>query len=669
MIKRAKGFTLVEFLVAALVFSIITVGAGSLIKFHGTFIKQSEEYSKSYLDSQFAVNHMKEEIANSAWIIVHSPSHIELRSHSNPEIRHYYFANEKLEYKAGTSVLPLISNISSNNFFTGIGEVRNGNQFKEVSINFWKKSDKDTDYKTKDIFYIEKTATSRENWNLIFVDPVAVSTLQDGTKIRPFATITEALNISMEKNVIYVVSGEQIFSDVTIVKAAYIYFAPAAGFTVLPGATLKMSTGCHFMVNGKCSLIGTKAKPIFFEPIDPSGNWGGIYIELKEYMGSIQRRLEISYVKMVNNLHAFNINARSENNRTEVELSHCDIRRNYTRINGFHKVDAYNNFLEAFVVSNATGDINIFQNYITYRLAAGNASHAENAKCVLKNNTIDSKTYYGISAYLYSPSSSYEIISNKIKSNYSAVILYGNTEEPSQGAYLLIANNVMEQYKDGYGGSNASGIYQRSNMKTPAIITNNEIKNFKKGYVTMGILMRGGNDVEIKNNIIHDCNWGLHVGPNGSTSTKANVHNNIFYNNSQGVRPLRYPQNYGDSEIWFVNNTLYGDPITGTDYFKEIKNCIVWGSGASIESHMQDKVSYSDVAGMTPDPENGIRSEDPLFVNAASKNFSLKNNSPLKGTGDPAGTDMGAYGGAYDPLQGIGPQEEAGITEEVGITS
>lgn len=137
----------------------------------------------------------------------------------------------------------------------------------------------------------------------------------------------------------------------------------------------------------------------------------------------------------------------------------------------------------------------------------------------------------------------------------------------------------------------------------------------------MGISLAGPSSPSILSTLIHDCSEGIAV----KDGVEAQVSRTTVSNTSVALHSYRWSVEAG---------TLGGDSL------------IVWGNDVSVlvEDEGRVQLDYSDVEGGYPGDANG--SFDPRFVDPASRDYHLRQDSPAAGAGKD-GVDMGAF-----PLEG-----------------
>ncbi|NQU95131.1 MAG: right-handed parallel beta-helix repeat-containing protein [Candidatus Omnitrophica bacterium] len=258
--RRKKAFTILEVLIATLIFSVIGMAAGSLYQLHAKLIKESSTQFQSILDAQLALAHINENIANSAWIVVESPTKIELHSHSYPRIRTYTLSGGKLIFQEGERKSAILArDIETKELFKGVDEERLTKRFRSIEMELWNEPRQakagGSTYGKKGLFYAKVTATSKESWDLIYVDPRAVSGAPDGTKQFPYLDLTTALGSVTESSdtpeTIFVVTGDHSFSgSAAEVRNMFVCFSDNTSLAIHPGTRLYLGTSTMIYTEG-----------------------------------------------------------------------------------------------------------------------------------------------------------------------------------------------------------------------------------------------------------------------------------------------------------------------------------------------------------------------------------------------------------------------------------
>lgn len=255
----------------------------------------------------------------------------------------------------------------------------------------------------------------------------------------------------------------------------------------------------------------------------------------------------------------------------------------------------------------------------------------------IENNTIrNNDSYYwgsGLGGALYLSSSSPQIRNNTFSSNRAG---YGGAFYVNTGSNPTIENNTLSSNTAaGYGGAIAFGQHASSTSFAYNTITSNTA-DFGGGAISVDY----GSGPNIVNNII------------------ANNSVTGLYGQGGGIYCLPY------SVPKMTNNTITGNTAkyAGAGICAEysspsvvVKNCIIWGNlktGTSTPLSVKNlSPTYSNIEGGAGGVGN--ISSDPLFVNAASGDYSLKVSSPSVNSGTLTGAPSSDILGTSRP-QGAG---------------
>ena len=694
--SRKKGFTLIEFLVASVIFGFLSMAAGGLFYIHGKLINNMLTNSREIFDAQGVAQHISENIQDSAWVKILSSSDIELHSQSNPAIRRYTLNNNgTLTYNDGVSPpKPLAINIQANNLFTGLGMEKSDNRFQRIAIEFWasKKGEKGPVYLEKDLSYINTVAVSRESWDIIYVNSTKTNSLEEGTKINPYLDIQSAANsISGEypdySEILMVETGEyNIKERVIILQSRFIYFSEDAKLTIEPGATILLGNNTTLSIYGEFDCEGNPNKIISIDtlhPEDPTKSWWCINIKTK------QNDLKISYTDITGggvpyagaSTTAVNVYASSSN--SSLTMNNCFIHDMFYQcaISSFKYIDLHDNYFQdsqgqggygigiGYPMLTPLEDGTIWRIYkntfdaVEFPLELSMSGSAGTASAEISNNNfLNISQGYGIGFQL-GPIDDQQTQSGNntilIDNNYFlltglgaatgiCIDKYASDTNPLSG--VIVKNNTI----DVNGGN---GITVNGN-KSHTVISNNDIRNtFNNATNTWssGIGISASSNLEVINNIIHNDTTSSRftniIGGSLASENPSGVtcNNNVFY----GKGNLLIGTQYNATNLTFLNNTISG-PAVQIGILQpgaQIVNSIIWGT-SSLDDSLKQYFSYSDVRGMTADPAKGIISQDPLFTNQAGNVYTLQAGSPCIGQGgplikNPDGTrsNMGAYGG------------------------
>jgi len=176
------------------------------------------------------------------------------------------------------------------------------------------------------------------------------------------------------------------------------------------------------------------------------------------------------------------------------------------------------------------------------------------------------------------------------------------------------------------------------------------------------VLMNGGNSL-----------YGPGQSALNFVASRGSVTGNTIYDNTVGVRV--YLASPGAVSV--KNNILAENTYAGVVCELGSEANITYNDGWHNGMYGNYAIDYYCVNGgiqpWTPSPGTGNITADPLFVDPAARDFHLNPDSPCIAAGDPAGTDMGAFGtgsGGGDPGGGDpgGPEICVKTYYPVGIT-
>jgi hypothetical protein len=158
-----------------------------------------------------------------------------------------------------------------------------------------------------------------------------------------------------------------------------------------------------------------------------------------------------------------------------------------------------------------------------------------------------------------------------------------------------------------------------------------------------------GGSVDVSNGVLSstrlDVDHGVFINGgialNYWQSANGQVRNCTFYNNTIAVKMFYCTtESSSISNCIFAANTQFAVLVRYGIYPAVAYNCC-WGNGGDYFQDCGCPVEpYSSFA---PAPGTGLLSTDPLLANPAQGSFALSAGSPCIGSGDPAGTDMGAW--------------------------
>lgn len=400
--RRKKAFTILEILIATLIFSVIGMAAGSLYQLHAKLIKETSTQFQNALDAQLTLAHINENIANSAWIVVKSPTKIELHSHSYPRIRTYTLSGGKLIFQeSGKESIILARNIEAKELFKGVGEERLTKRFRSVEIELWNEpkqakaergiADADS-YAERGLFYANVNATSKESWDLIYVDPRGVSGAPDGTKQFPYPGLTTALDNVTESSdtpeTIFVVTGDHSFSgSAAEVRNMFVCFSDNTSLTISPGTRLYLGTSTiiytegNFKCGGEDSGSSAKVQVYWLRPErlrwrpgeswwdyykrwrSTERLWGGIFVNSKQVNINI---LNTNFYRSGGGVRIFLPNytgQRRARNERKVEIAGCTVSscRNGLFVYGADDLRVHDNYFYGYTSGLYTFYANICQ--------------------------------------------------------------------------------------------------------------------------------------------------------------------------------------------------------------------------------------------------------------------------------------------------------------------
>ncbi|OQX73710.1 MAG: hypothetical protein B6D64_13580 [Bacteroidetes bacterium 4484_276] len=248
----------------------------------------------------------------------------------------------------------------------------------------------------------------------------------------------------------------------------------------------------------------------------------------------------------------------------------------------------------------------INNNIFTNNSGAGIACYS-NSNCTITNNEL-SYNSYGVSCEYSIPN----ITDNTASNNTS----YGfSFEHCTVGT---VCNNIITE-------NNAAGIECNGSEVT---ISYNLIDNNGVG----GIYILFGDNSNIINNTISNNGRGIYVNENSTPK----IIGNAIVNN---INAMYCSTN---ADVTITNTTISYSSDVGVlcdAATLTITNSILWSNGAlAVNSNSSADISYSLIEGGTQGNiqfiEGNIINEDPLFVNPASGDFHLSDNSPCVNVGN-----------------------------------
>jgi len=331
----------------------------------------------------------------------------------------------------------------------------------------------------------------------------------------------------------------------------------------------------------------------------------------------------------------------------------------------------------------------INHNIITGNTAStygGGGIYCSNSSPTITRNTIGDNRggNYGGGAILCANLSTPVIEDNAIARNTSGG--YGGGIYCSNSAPRITKNTIEGNTSSSFGGGGIG-----CSGSSPVIIDNAITGNSASNYGGGGILCYDSSSATIASNTI-SANTSSNYGGGGICTyenSSPSIVNNVITGNSASV--------WGGGGIysglratpWIINNTITGNTaVTGGGVYAKdpsfrptIVNCIVWDNGA--DDLYGCSATYSDIGTAGDAVGTGNISAGPSFVETATGDFHLNNDSPCidaaTSTGAPltdkdgnvrphnGGWDMGAYecvlpftltysGGTSGSIEGTSPQ-------------
>ncbi|MBN1354292.1 MAG: prepilin-type N-terminal cleavage/methylation domain-containing protein [Candidatus Omnitrophica bacterium] len=625
--KKRKGFTLIEIVLATILFSVLGMAAGSLYYLHGKLIKDVTSRFEGIFDAETALWHMKTNIANSAWAVLITDRHIELHSHSAPAIREYSLEDDKLLYKEGNKKsLVLARGVNALQLFKGTGEAKPGNRFHELEVEFWIGGEKNRVPYDKDTFYTNVYVPCMESWDVVYVDPDRVSSVKDGTKRFPFATLSEAAEAACSDSTfpeeILVLSGDtSIVGELEIRNNTY--FSPDTSLTLAPGSTLKLGGDVTFYLRGDFKIENAAITAIIQ---DDDHRWGRFVIANdQENIDFINADISWSgregiYVTYGDEMDAprivtiLNSNIHDMSSSMYFHYINSLIVKNSTFINngGSISLTAYSwgegeqaevlidkNLFEGggnaiymgcgYNKANTQISNNIFKNIEEAIDITGHVPRSATTSIVkvYGNSFQGSETAIVLELHFgrddYAGFSEYEIYGNEILIGNPESVPYGGFgitviggtysyygTYPNINSRVTIRDNIIDGQGAAYYGLQIGTV-------APVLICNNDISNTRKsryygyGYYDnpTGIFIQNSKDVTIRNNVMHSnsCRditlYGGYISTEGvEYKNNALIENNIMYD-SGGILTARTRYYY-----------LYTNPMTISNV-KVVNNTLV----------------------------------------------------------------------------------------------
>lgn len=211
--------------------------------------------------------------------------------------------------------------------------------------------------------------------------------------------------------------------------------------------------------------------------------------------------------------------------------------------------------------------------------------------------------------------------------------VWGYAENPTDN--ILVKDNLIYNIGNGWL-SDMGGIYTLGKQPN-TVLSGNEIYNVgcyggEKGYGGWGIYLdEGSSEILVENNLVYDCSsqpFHQHYGKDNM------IKNNIFAFGGEGV--FRISRNEEHNSLSLENNILVTDDkvvywhTTDEDWFKDNSNLYWDYSNRSVYSgYSTDPFNRECIVGMVSKGYyNNAVYENPLFKDAANRDFTLAENSP-----------------------------------------
>ncbi|MGA1865528.1 MAG: right-handed parallel beta-helix repeat-containing protein, partial [bacterium] len=289
-----------------------------------------------------------------------------------------------------------------------------------------------------------------------------------------------------------------------------------------------------------------------------------------------------------------------------------------------------------------SGDIVIINNEIGNNEASWAGGIAESSSSLIQNNHIHHNHASNAGGGIYiEDEAAPSLIRNLIESNSANS---GGGIFAEQGSAPLIESNRMigNEVKMDAGVGGGGGAIDLS-MVNSARIFKNLILNNKADWGG-GILVWGGSNIEIRNNVIGKnmvINNGGAIYFDGGASCL--LVNNTFFKNTSEINGSCF-------SVWKTNTIV------------DVMNCIIYPSTLQSPIILDTvppsfNITYTDTYGWD-EPGAGNINQDPRFIDPNTGNFRLRDDSPCIDAGNPdqqyndidgSRNDMGACGGA-DPI-------------------
>ena len=224
---------------------------------------------------------------------------------------------------------------------------------------------------------------------------------------------------------------------------------------------------------------------------------------------------------------------------------------------------------------------------------------------------------------------------------YTAVSVgwvWGYTENPTNN--IQVKDNLIYNIGNGWL-SDMGGIYTLG-IQPDTVLSGNVIYNVgcyggEQGYGGWGIYLdEGSTEILVENNLVYDCSseaFHQHYGRDNM------IRNNIFAFGGEGI--FRISRNEEHNSLFLENNILVSDDrvmyseTTNMDWFKDNSN-LYWDYGNRVvysgrSMSLFERKGIVDMVGRGY--YNNAVFADPIFKDAANRDFTLAENSPALQTG------------------------------------
>lgn len=182
-----------------------------------------------------------------------------------------------------------------------------------------------------------------------------------------------------------------------------------------------------------------------------------------------------------------------------------------------------------------------------------------------------------------------------------ALVLSGNTVDfkVTHNTIRNVSNigiDIAGHYGDYHGNAD-------TNQARHGVIEDNTVINCKSDYGNgdaSGIYIDGGRNVNVRNNIVTNCDYGITIGCEapGKTASEIDVISNIVYKNQKsGISVGGYSIEVGSvTDCRIASNKTYKNNLSGTSYQSEINIKVCKGvdiSGNTFYGAQTDKPDFS----------------------------------------------------------------------------